>query len=216
MMLVNPFWFTPAGPSLFILDTFTGADGTALSSHTPEIGGNWVQNVSFGAGGLRIEGNTIQRSATTDSGSYSNTFFTPISKWYVELIVIFANIATEASVLLCRNGSFITPSDISSYFAWIRRRVSGGANSRIDGFGGANLGNLATPFTANTPYTIRLEFDTVGGTTVQNMYVNTVLVHTTSPAVPTPDWFSDRLLIRLTGVNPSDVSVDRIEVGPLA
>lgn len=50
-------WSWPAndiGPPVLLFDTFTGADGTLLTAHTPEVGGPWLVGSQPS---MRIEGN---------------------------------------------------------------------------------------------------------------------------------------------------------------
>lgn len=61
-----------AAPSPFILDTFTDADDTAVSAHTPEVGGAWT--AFSGSGTIQQDGflgdDQIQNAAVPPSANY--------------------------------------------------------------------------------------------------------------------------------------------------
>lgn len=59
----------PPGPTTYLLDTFTAADGTALIGHTPDVNTGGGAYVAFGANFLQINSNALQARFGTIGGA---------------------------------------------------------------------------------------------------------------------------------------------------
>lgn len=55
-----------SGPTTYLEDSFTGANGTALSSHTPEVGGPWTST-----GSLQIQSNKAVWASTAATRAFT-------------------------------------------------------------------------------------------------------------------------------------------------
>ncbi len=170
--------------TIFIQDSFTGANGTDIQAHAPEVGSAYTRIFGGAAGELTINTNKLQRKAGgTGTLYFSNAAIIPRSFWKVQFKIRFiGNISCE--VLLARNGSNFGNGDRFLTFSF-----QSTANSEM--FSAMALGSINTSaiFTAlNTDYTVRIEMANVGADTVQTIYVNDVLI-ATKTGVGVTDWF---------------------------
>jgi concanavalin A-like lectin/glucanase superfamily protein len=56
----------------FLWESFTGANGTTLTSHTGEIGATWTKHPTSGAGSIAIDANRAHQTSSTNSFYYAS------------------------------------------------------------------------------------------------------------------------------------------------
>ena len=86
------FTSTSANATAYVFDTFTGADGTALASHLPNVGGTWLDDVP----GNRILGTHLE--AANFAGGRSHNATMPASADYEVSVDVTMNITGYANM----------------------------------------------------------------------------------------------------------------------
>lgn len=172
--------FTVAnGP--FLLETFTGTPGTAITSITPTIGGTWTVSPTFSpASPNAIDAAGTAIYAPTASGVYYNTAVPPGADYYVEAVFVCRSvISTDAIRITGRADSAVNTCYMCGYApvsggVWVLYKVIAGTATQI----GANFADPT--FTAGQTRTVRL---TMTGTTISMSINGTVQVSVTDSAV---------------------------------
>lgn len=142
---------------MFLNDTFTGADGTALASHTGESGATWT---------ARSLSNIVLTNANRARGNVGNTLChfcsgRPASAdYYVEAVLYVATVITGIRAGVA--GRFLN-GDFGGYVAWYEN-FGGAARWEIRTTGFTLLGSFAQTLTAGQSYTLRLD---MVGTTIR-------------------------------------------------
>lgn len=68
----------------FVLDTFTGPDGTVLSAHVGEVGATWAKHPSYGADTMELESNKVRVSGSTAPTLYYASGVPPSAEYAVQ------------------------------------------------------------------------------------------------------------------------------------
>lgn len=157
---------TATGPTVYFLDHFTGADGTNLTSHTPDIGSAWTINT----GATTIQSN--KASSPADS-------------------VVSVDMGQADGIITCSMDSPLANNDAivfrkvdsSNYFRFQVNAIGVPANTTaylIETSGGSDSLLVANGITmTNGLHTWRLELN---GTSI-GAYIDGVLVATTTSSV---------------------------------
>lgn len=117
----------PSGSSYLLYDTFIGTNGTALTSHTMNVGPGWT--VFSGTGTPEIESNSMAATATNDNAVYSDA-----GQANVQMTVTFNYVTNTWPVLLGRIQN--TSNYINCYYSdltklwYVTEIVSGTVNQR--------------------------------------------------------------------------------------
>jgi hypothetical protein len=115
-------------------DTFTGSNGTNLTSHTSDSGHTWTAKGANSVIALDGSGNAVASNELGTTGAvYFSSYAPPSADYYVELTTT----TTDKSVqVICRGTG--TTSLVNGYFGgynhtatqlWIRRYLTGGAST---------------------------------------------------------------------------------------
>jgi len=162
--LLSQWRLGEASASLISSDSFTGTTGTALSSHTGELGASWVQ--ASGLAPAQIDGNRIHRAGLVgDTVDYVTA--TPSSANYsveADLLVKSNLLGDDTGVIGRRNSS-------NGNF-YLARWDQASGHWQLAKFNGLTVGVLAssgaTTLTVGETYRVKLEM--IGSTL--NLYVN--------------------------------------------
>jgi hypothetical protein len=169
--LLSQWRLGEASASLISSDSFTGTTGTALSSHTGELGATWVQ--ASGLAPAQIDGNRIHRSGLAGDTVDYVTAAPPSANYSVEADLYVRSILAgdDTGVIGRRNGSnnFYLARWDQTTGRWQLGKYNGLAVTVLASSG-------ATSLTALETYRVKLEMT---GSTL-NLYVNGILTVTTT------------------------------------
>jgi hypothetical protein len=70
--------------TVFVRDTFTDSNGTALESHTGEVGATWTEHSSFTSGGYSIDTNRAVTPSASNAAMYYASGTPPIADYDVD------------------------------------------------------------------------------------------------------------------------------------
>ena len=170
--LLSQWRLGEASASLTSSDSFTGTTGTALSSHTGELGATWVQ--ASGLAPAQIDANRIHRSGLAGDTVDYVTATPPSANYSVEAdLLVKSNLAGDDTGVIGRRNS----SNSNFYLA---RWDQASGHWQLAKFNGLTVGVLASSgaatLTVGETYRVKLEMI---GTTL-NLYVNGILTVTTT------------------------------------
>lgn len=135
-------------PSSWYYDTFTGSNGTALSAHTPEVGGSYTNNY---AGNYLINSNEIYGSVTDNSqnGVAINGATPPAADYILTLTCKFySNTSITGPILRCvDNANYYKMIWHGGLQTWRIQRVVAGTAA------GIAAGSLKS-YSANSTHTV--------------------------------------------------------------
>ena len=83
-----------AAPAIYIRDTFTGANNTALTSHLPDVGGAWANEQ--GTNVVRLSSNRVRTTLGSAESRVSNATVPPTADYDVSMDIIWSG-GTSAS-----------------------------------------------------------------------------------------------------------------------
>jgi hypothetical protein len=164
--------------STYVSDTFTGTDGTAIASHTPDVGGAWSGS------GVTLLSNQVVSGAFAGSFSLLNATLTSTADYEVSIDVHFAGTtpstgAAQGSDVMGAHarddGSFdyYEASYDSSLKSWGLWKVLSGTYTRL---GSA----FAMTYTQTQTHTVKLR---VQGTTITMFVDGTSQVSVTDASI---------------------------------
>jgi hypothetical protein len=149
----------------YVSDAFTGTDGTALASHTPDTGGTWVDDQS----GLQLSGNHVNsRQLFGDSRSH-NTTAPSTADYDVSMNIIWSGATSDAVLGVVGRGAgnqFRSDGYIAYYDAGNNRW----ALVKLVGYNSTTLGTYAQTYTQGQTHTLKLS---MAGTAI-TVYVDGV------------------------------------------
>lgn len=120
------------GAVLLASDTFTGVDGTALESHTPDVGGVWTKHTASGAGSLVLDTNRLRNATDAVTRIYYLTTDPRSADYDVEATVV--NLSANAST----TGVLGRVDTATNTYYYARYATSGGAWQIFRFISGAN------------------------------------------------------------------------------
>jgi hypothetical protein len=143
----------------YVNDTFTGTDGTALTSHTPDTGGAWTSS----AGTAQISGNTCVANTFLFLGQnpYYSVSYQEIGQTSYKItakITLQGSVGQSAGVVFRLSGTydFLLAHlyyNTSGSGLYIQKIISGGAI--------ATVASAAATWTTGTEYTLVVEVNSV-------------------------------------------------------
>lgn len=131
-----------------LLDTFQGVNGTALSGHTPEMGGPWVDDTA----GFQIQGNSCQQAV---DNAESHVAFSQLTVRALATLELNGMDAANSFYLRLQdtlNNNSITFQAVGDRSWNLFQRAAGAGTFTANGSGG----RLLLP--ASGPFKIVLEF----------------------------------------------------------
>jgi hypothetical protein len=148
-----------------VSDTFTGTDGTAITAHTPDVGGAW--SACQGASPT-LQSNRVQMEQTAgDSRALVGTTM-PDADYEVSMDLIWVGATCDAKLgVMGRNNNDVQCRGLE-YEAWYDC-----ANNRyelivVSGFNPTSLGTFAATYTQGQTHSLKLDMN---GTTI-SLYVD--------------------------------------------
>lgn len=170
--LLSQWRLGEASAALISRDSFTGTTGTALSSHTGELGATW--NHASGIAPAQIDNNRIHRAGLIGDTVDYVTAVPPSANYSVEAdLLVKSNLAgDDTGVIGRRNGS-------NNFY--LARWDQAGGDWQLAKYNGL-LVNVLASTTGTTTLTVtetyRLKLEMIGSTL--NLYVNGILTLTTT------------------------------------
>lgn len=152
-MTYNVAGSTNAG-NVFVNDTFTAADGTALTSHTGEVGATWVQHSSY-TGTFSISSNRVVTNLATGNGAYASGI-PPTADYYVEgtIHVLSANYDVPGMGVAARVNT------TKNSMVFLRYTSNGGGEWQCEQLDDGTASQIGTPttqtLTVGNDYAIKL------------------------------------------------------------
>jgi lysophospholipase L1-like esterase len=189
----SPITVAAASSTMFVNASFTGTDGTAITSYTPEAGGGFV--AAPVPGNVTNTASVLQTgrlaSVLTNSGTqvavHRATAAASSADHYVEAVVDFLSaIAGQGTGI----GARMDPTTENYY--WARYNATAGGWQLYKTVSGTTtqLGTTFTDAFASGSRTARL---TVSGSTISLSVDGTVVVTVTDAAIPTGSYVGTRL-----------------------
>ncbi len=161
----------PSSPSIS-LDSFTDTTGTALSSHTGELGASWTHQA--GGANAQINSNTVSRAGILGGYTIDYASATPASADYsVEAdLIVRSNLLGDDTGVIGRLNTATT----AFYMARWDQLTSSWALVRYSSGVANNLATASVPAGLTVGESYRLKLQMIG--TTLNLYVNGILVTT--------------------------------------
>jgi hypothetical protein len=144
----------------FMLDTFTDADGTNITSHTGETGATWTLITGYApATPSKISSNRLY--TTTTNGGYQASGTPASADYYVEAVISYlSNIAGDSCAICGR----IDPAANTQYFARYGNTAGGWQLFKVVAGTPTQLGSTVAAAFPTGDKTLRL---TMQGTTIK-------------------------------------------------
>jgi lysophospholipase L1-like esterase len=159
------------GSNVFLNDTFTDTEGTALTAHTPEIGGAWLTQTGYSPASPNLIDASNGVYSQTTSGVYRNTQASLSNDYYAEAVFIRHSLVASDNI-----GVMVAASASADTFYFVRYAHT---NTRWELFrnsGGTNVEQTALRFTdsfaAGQTRTLRITLSTSGASTVLTVLID--------------------------------------------
>jgi lysophospholipase L1-like esterase len=189
-----------AADGSFMLDTFTDADGTDITSHTGEAGATWSLITGYApATPSKITSNRLY--TTTAQGGYKASGTPPTADYYVEGVVRYlTNLASDSVGIAGR----IDPAANTMYFGRYGNTAGGWQLFKVIAGAATQLGSTVTAsFPTGLDKTLRLVMQ---GTTIKLLVDGVEVISATDSAISTAGFAGVRMTTTQTTTTGAHVA----------